>query len=152
MRLFTALAVAGLLSGAAACTPAVSPHGKGAAQQPSSGALRAARIGDAEFAAGAYQILLDGERSPKRTELLAGVVRHQLARAGRRFAAGNRDAGLSALTGALLLMRVGELRPEMLEGGGPALRAGAAEVSRVGNEGRALALYGMLRTVVSAGP
>ena len=39
----------------------------------------------------------------------------------------------------------------MLVGGAPALRAGAAEVSRVGNEGRALALYGMLQTVLPRG-
>jgi cellulose synthase operon protein C len=152
MRFLTALAVAGLLSGAAACTSAVSPRGQGATTHAGGGPLSPARIGDAEFAASAYQILLDGERSPKRAELLAGVVRHQLERAGRRFAAGNREAGLRALTGALFLMRVGELRPEMIERAAPALRAGAAEVSRVGNEGRALALYGMLRGVVPPGP
>ena len=54
-------------------------------------------------------MLLDGERSSKRTDLLAGVVRHQLARAGQRFAH-NRQAGLESLNGALFLVRVGEMR------------------------------------------
>src|SRR5262249_34203618 len=40
--------------------------------------------------------------------------------------------------------RAGELRPEMLEKGEQALDAAATEVARVGNDGRALALYSML--------
>ena len=107
------------------------------------GAVDAAPVSDAQFAGAAYQVLLSDERTPQRMGLLAGVVRRQLARAAARFGGEKREAGLSALTGALYLMRTGDLRPEMLVGGAPALRAGAAEVSRVGNEGRALALYGM---------
>ncbi|MBK7585324.1 MAG: hypothetical protein IPI67_34685 [Myxococcales bacterium] len=115
------------------------------------GTVVAANVGDEKFASSAYQILLSNELTNERTGLLAGVVRRQLARAAARFDGENRDAGLTALTGALYLMRVGELRHEMIEGGVPALRAGAAEVSRVGSEGRARALYGMLRTLLPDG-
>jgi tetratricopeptide (TPR) repeat protein len=115
------------------------------------GAVDAAPVSDAQFAGAAYQVLLSDERTPQRMGLLAGVVRRQLARAAARFGGEKREAGLSALTGALYLMRTGDLRPEMLVGGAPALRAGATEVSRVGNEGRALALYGMLQTVLPRG-
>jgi tetratricopeptide (TPR) repeat protein len=115
------------------------------------GPVDPAKVSDAEFGQAAYQLLLTGERTPARDALLVGVVRRQLARAAARFAGDRRDAGLAALTGALYLVRSGELVPAMLDGAAPALRAGAAEVSRVGNEGRALALYGMLRSVLPAG-
>lgn len=115
------------------------------------GPLDAAQVTDAEFAGATYQVLLSDDRTPQRMGLLAGVVRRQLARAATRFNGEKREPGLAALTGALYLMRLGELRREMLEGGAPALRAGAAEVSRVGNEGRAQALYGMLQTVLPRG-
>jgi hypothetical protein len=110
-----------------------------------------ANIGDAQFAPATYQLLLSDEKSPERTNVLAGVVRWQLKRAGARFAAGKRDAGLAALMGAIYLTRVGELRREMLEGGQSALRPASAEVARVGNEGRAYALYGMLRSILPPG-
>lgn len=140
-----------LASGLGGCSPSISASGRGPETQATAGPVDAAKVGDAEFGAATYQVLLEGEPSEKRTELLAGVVRHQLARSGRRFAHGDRKAGLAALSGALFLTRAGELRPEMMEGGAPALRAGAAEVSRVGNEGRALALYGMLRGLLPPG-
>lgn len=123
------------------------PRGPNATQGP----LAVAAVSDAEFGQSAYQVLLTEEPTPERTGLLAGVVQRQLARAAHRFAGDRREAGLAALTGGLYLLRVGELRPEMLQGGSPALRAGAGEVSRLGNEGRAQALYGMLRTVLPPG-
>ena len=106
-------------------------------------------VSDADFSKSACQVLLNAEQSSGRLNLLAGVVRRQLTRSGARFAAGHREAGLRALTGGLYLVRAGELRKEMYDTGGPALAAGAAEVSRVGNEGRARALYGMLEASVS---
>lgn len=151
MRWLAVASTVAVLSGTVACGPSLAPHGKGAQAGAASGPVNPAPVSDADFAGSTYQILLDGEPSQKRTNLLAGVVRHQLARAGRRFAAGQRSAGVDALTGALFLLRVGELRPEMLEGGTPALRPAAAEVARVGNEGRSLALYTMLRQVLPPG-
>jgi len=115
------------------------------------GPVAVAAVSDAAFAQSTYQLLLTDEPTPDRMGLLAGVVQRQLGRAAKRFEGDRRDAGLATLMGALYLLRVGELRPEMLQGGAPALRAGAAEVSRLGNEGRAQALYGMLRSVLPAG-
>ena len=70
---------------------------------------------------------------------------------GAGFESGQSEAGLSALTGAFYLLRAGNCRTEMLQGGDYALEAGAAEVSRVGNSGKAIALYGMLTNVLPAG-
>jgi hypothetical protein len=134
-------------------TVACGPTTRGGAKSASgaNGQIQLVAVDDREFAANAYQILLSDDRTPKREGLLAGVVQRQLARAGVRFTNEHREAGLDALTGALYLVRVGEMRSSMLDGGAPALRAGAAEVSRVGNEGRSLALYTMLRSVLPPG-
>jgi hypothetical protein len=80
------------------------------------------------------------------------VVRRQLQRAKARFDAGQRDAGLSALTGAFYLMRAGEFQDSALDGAEGALGAGAAEVARLGQEGYAFTLYGMLRDKLPKGP
>ncbi len=150
MRRIALLFAVALTSFAATGCGAGARQGNGANSADNS-PIDPAKIGDAEFAPATYQLLLSDEKSAGRTNLLAGVVRRQLTRAGARFRTGQRDAGLGALMGALYLMRVGELRPEMLEGAGPALRPGAAEVARVGNEGRAFALYGMLRGILPPG-
>jgi hypothetical protein len=112
-------------------------------------------VDDANFGQAAYSVLVSGDRSAQRSSLLVGVVRRQLQRAKARFDADQREAGLSALTGAFYLMRAGEFRPESLDGAdGPdgALSAGAAEVARLGQEGYAFTLYGMLRDKLPPGP
>ncbi|HXK16924.1 MAG TPA: hypothetical protein VNG33_03950, partial [Polyangiaceae bacterium] len=108
------------------------------------GPIHPAAVDEHSFGATTYKLLLSGEASAERTGLLIGVTRHQLVRAEQRFGAGNASAGLVAVGGAFLLGRAGELRPEMLEKGEQALDAAATEVARVGNDGRALALYSML--------
>ena len=92
-----------------------------------------------QFAESTQHVLLDAA-SAERTNLLVGVVRHQLERAAERFRAGKREAGVAALTGAFYLTRAGEFRPEMIEGASMALMSAAAEMSRLGDEGRAVAL------------
>ncbi|MDF3067481.1 MAG: cell wall surface anchor family protein [Polyangiaceae bacterium] len=120
--------------------------GAGSPKNPLSaqGAVQAASVDDRSFGSATYKLLLSGGSTDERAGLLVGVTRHQLARASRRFKSGNASAGLTAVSGAFLLGRAGELRPEMLEKGEPALDAAATEVARVGNDGRALALYSML--------
>jgi cellulose synthase operon protein C len=108
------------------------------------GPIHAAAVDEHSFGAATYKLLLSGDASAERTGLLIGVTRHQLARAKQRFEAGNASAGLVAVGGAFLLGRAGELRPDMLEKGEQALDAAATEVARLGNDGRALALYSML--------
>jgi len=135
-----------------------------AGQTPHANAPRATLVGsavpvvsvdDGGFAQAAYDVLVSDDGSPQRSGLLMGVVRRQLQRAKARFDAGQREAGLSALTGAFYLMRAGEFRPEALDGAdGPdgALSAGAAEVARLGEEGYAYTLYGMLQDKLPKGP
>lgn len=140
MRLF-APALLALLTTLAGCagTAATAP------KHPDSGApIQAAAVDERSFGSATYKLLLASDKAPERPGLLIGVARHQLKRAEQRFDAGNATAGLAAVSGALLLSRDGEFRPEMLERGGRALDAAATEVARVGNDGRALALYSML--------
>src|SRR6478609_4122256 len=109
-------------------------------------------ISDEAFAQSAYKVLVSGDASAERTGLLLGVVRRQLLRAKARFDAGQREAGLKALTGAFYLMRAGEFQDAALDGAEGALSAGAAEVARLGQEGYAFTLYGMLRDKLPKGP
>lgn len=150
MRRIAVLTLAGTLTLlSTACSPAAR-GGEGPRNPSAEGPINPAKISDAQFAESTYRVLLSGEEDSQRLDLLAGVVRHQLARAQKRFRT-NRGAGLAALTGGLYLLRSGELRQQMLEGAAPALSAGASEVARVGDEGRSLALYTMLRSVLKEG-
>jgi hypothetical protein len=143
------VALAALLAGCAGGAP-VSNHPKNGAGDH--GPVHAVPVDERSFGDATYKLLLSGEseaatgesKASSRAGLLIGVTRHQLVRAERRFASGNPAAGLVAVGGAFLLGRTGELRPEMLEKGERALDAAATEVARVGNDGRALALYSML--------
>lgn len=146
-----AIAAAVLLFALPACGPAHAGRGgRGVATAPL-GPVNPTPVQDADFAQSTYHVLLSGERDSKRLDLLAGVVRRQFARAARRFR-NDRPAGLAALTGASYLLRAGELSDPMLKGAVPALRYGAAEVARVGDEGRGTAYYTMLRSQLPKGP
>lgn len=109
-------------------------------------------VSDEAFAEAAYKVLVTSDNTPERGALLMAVVRRQLQRAKARFDAGQPDAGLKALTGAFYLMRSGEFQSSALSGAEGALGAGAAEVARLGQEGYALTLYGMLRDKLPEGP
>jgi len=109
-------------------------------------------VDDQAFSQSAYDVLVSGEASADRTGLLVGVVRRQLQRAKARFDVGQREAGLKALTGAFYLMRAGEFQDSALDGAEGALGAGASEVARLGQEGYAFTLYGMLRDKLPKGP
>src|SRR6187549_18319 len=101
-----------------------SPQAKSAQTTASAAPIPA--IGDEAFAQAAYKVLVNGQPSAERTGLLVGVVRRQLQRAKARFDAGQREAGLKALTGAFYLMRAGEFQDAALDGPEGALSAGAA--------------------------
>jgi tetratricopeptide (TPR) repeat protein len=141
LSVFPLVALTALLAGCAG-----GPVTAGPAKNPSaaSGPVKATAVDERSFGGATYKLLLSGENTAERAGLLIGVTRHQLVRAEQRFAKGNEAAGLVAVGGAFLLGRSGELRPEMLEKGEHALDAAATEVARVGNDGRALALYSML--------
>jgi tetratricopeptide (TPR) repeat protein len=141
-----------LLTAALCCGCAGSAAGK---LHPSaagaSAPVRPVAVNDEEFAERTYQLLLDAEPGSDRQNLLVGVVRRQIARAGARFDAGYDPVGLRALFGAFLLMRSGEYRPEILEGAAKPLLSGATEVSRLGYDGYALSWYTMLESQLPEG-
>ncbi|HYQ43998.1 MAG TPA: hypothetical protein VER11_18580 [Polyangiaceae bacterium] len=139
--------VAALASSGCATSP---PPAKAAVATVSGSPIPA--VSDEAFAQAAYKVLVTGDASADRAGLLLGVVRRQLQRAKGRFDAGQREAGLKALTGAFYLMRAGEFQDAALEGAEGALGAGAAEVARLGQEGYAFTLYGMLRDKLPKGP
>ncbi len=116
------------------------------------GPVQAVAVNEQDFAENAYQLLLDGEPSRQRVGKLVGVVRHQLARSEARFESGSSDAGLRALLGAFMLVRAGEHRPELLNGGERALGNAATEVARLGREGYSVALYTMLASALPTSP
>lgn len=138
----------------AAASGGCAPHSGAvrSAQAASNGSGQIPAVGDDGFAKAAYTVLSSAENTPERAGLLVGVVRRQLQRAKARFDAGQRDAGLEALTGAFYLMRAGEFQDSALDGAEGALSAGASEVARLGQEGYALTLYGMLLDKLPKGP
>ena len=151
MRRFGLVALVAALAGATACGPSI-PKGPSAPTAAVAGTpVNPVAVSASEFAPRTAEVLAKGTFEQRRLDLLAGVVQRQLRRASDRFEAGQTEAGLAALTGALYLLRAGEFRTEMLAGGTPALQAGVAEVARSGNEGRAFALYAMLRSVLPPG-
>ncbi|HEX2873040.1 MAG TPA: hypothetical protein VHP33_17380 [Polyangiaceae bacterium] len=141
LSVFPLVALSALLAGCAGGPGTAGPAKNASA---ASGPVKPTAVDERSFGGATYKLLLSGESTAERAGLLIGVTRHQLVRAEQRFASGNEAAGLVAVGGAFLLGRSGELRPEMLEKGEHALDAAATEVARVGNDGRALALYSML--------
>jgi cellulose synthase operon protein C len=141
LSVFPFVALAALLAG---CAGGAHSSGNLKSSHSANGPVKAAHVDESSFGGATYKLLLSDESSAERAGLLIGVTRHQLRRAEQRFANGNTGAGLSAVGGAFLLGRAGELRVEMLEKGERALDSAASEVARVGNDGRALALYSML--------
>lgn len=135
-------------------TGACSTTGSQDAKAPSAAPLKAERvdIGDDELGSATYDVLLRGTYTPHRLGTLVAVVRKQLARAQSLFEAGYDDAGLATVSGALYLVRDGELRSGMLDGVTTSLQSAAAVVARAGNEGLALALYNLLLQKLPEGP
>lgn len=94
-----------------------------------------------QFAEVAQQSLATTDRGQATKLRLAGVVRHQLDRARELFARGHEKAGEDVLTGALLLLQDDDAVIPALRGQSEALLAGAHHAARIGDSGRAEALY-----------
>lgn len=108
-------------------------------------------VADDAFAASVGKLLVDGNPSKARQELLAGVVRRQLVHAGDRFTAKQRERGAASTFGALYLVRAGELRSEMLAGSDRTLDQALDVVAGAGDEGRSDALYRLRKLALPAG-
>jgi tetratricopeptide (TPR) repeat protein len=111
-----------------------------------------ADIKSADFATTVSGLLLNRERGEQELAKLLGAMRLQVARAGVRYDGHHVEAGNEALTGAFFLMRTGELSPGALRGLDGPLLDGADEAARVGNAGRARALYRDLEHILPEGP
>lgn len=97
-------------------------------------------VTDEQMGRAVYELLVDGRDNSQRAMLLAGTVRRQFARAAQRFATGQRERGVAAVQGALLLVRAGEMRLEMLDPAAAKALSNAAEASAIrGEEGSTLA-------------
>src|SRR4051812_32223043 len=79
------------------------------------GPIQAPDIPDDQFAQSLHRVLRDGKPTPERLGLLVGVVRRQLAHAGRRFGKGKDSRATESVLGALYLARTGEGRSEMVD-------------------------------------
>lgn len=108
-------------------------------------------VSDDDFAETLHAFLLDPERGNQDRGVLAGLVQSQLDRAQERFAAGQTRAGEDALTGAFLLLQAGQIAPGMFADSAVPLQRGADEAARVGNAGRARALYRRLELILPEG-
>jgi len=102
-------------------------------------------VGDEGFAAAVHDLLLTPRGTADRAVRLGGVEARQMARSDARFRSHAIDRGLSALSGGLYLVHVGEGAQGLLGSHGPdALKGALREVSIRGDEGRARALYDLL--------
>jgi lipoprotein NlpI len=133
-----------LVANQTGCSPKAIAEPKTAASAQGAIDPEALKVDDTGFAAATVAVVQNPVASPRRAGLLTGVVRRQLERAARYFATGHEDMGLAAVRGALYLVRLGEFRPEMIDGEQAALTEAAAAVARLGNEGQAIALYSLL--------
>lgn len=98
-------------------------------------------IAGERFAQAAQQALATADRGQAAKLRLAGVVRHQLDRARELFAHGHEKAAEDVLTGALLLLQNDDAVVPALRGQSEALLEGAHHAARIGDSGRAEALY-----------
>src|SRR5690606_23325045 len=148
-RLASALAL--VLAAAASAGCHVSPSG---AETPevSGPPLAAVPVDDLAFATPIHRLLREGTPSRERPALLAGAVERQLAHATALFGEGEDVRGTNAVVGAIYLVRIGEVRPDMFGSESVAALRGAIErFSARGDEGRALALMAMLADLLPPG-
>jgi cellulose synthase operon protein C len=144
---------AALLCGATGLGTACGGHGgsRGETAASLAGNIRPLEVNDGNFAPEVVNLLQNREQTPERLGRLVGVVRYELGRAAVLFDSGHDTAALGAVQGALYLVRTGELHPAMFEGRTAPLLAAASHVARNGSEGRAAALYALLKQALPMG-
>src|SRR5512139_2935005 len=93
-----ALGIAATAGGLSGC----SAHAGASARTPAAlaGRVKAMEVTDRTFAPTLVELLATRDATPERLARLIGVVRYQLDRATRLFAAGHEEAGVEAVEGA----------------------------------------------------
>jgi tetratricopeptide (TPR) repeat protein len=109
-------------------------------------------VSDEQFGTTVVNVLGSHENGGQRASLLAGVVRRQLRRADAFIKAGELEAGLRAVRGAIWLVRAGEAQKAMWDGAAGPLLEAAEEAARVGDEGKTRALYSLVKQAGPAAP
>ena len=94
-------------------------------------------------------LLVRGEAD--RADRLASVLDKQFAHALERFDAGWKDRGFASLRGAMLLLRPGELRPEVLKKNARLLDEAYRYTAAQGDEGAALAILNLSLAATAEG-
>jgi len=121
----------------------------GGVHSPAMHAERAAppvsEVGDDAFAAAVHDLLVSDPKTSERAVRLGAVESRQMTRAAARFRGHKPERGLAAVSGGLLLVRVGEPVQGILGPDGPdALKSAVHELAARGDEGRARAIYDLL--------
>ncbi len=102
------------------------------------------------FAAAVHDLLLAERGTADRAVRLGAVEARQMARSDARFKSRATDRGLSAVSGGLYFVHVGEQTQRLLGPRGPeALKGALRELSVRGDEGRARSLYDLLLPLVA---
>jgi cellulose synthase operon protein C len=128
----------------AACGPPRNRYGK-PVHHAERATAASGEVSDDAFAGAVRDLLASEPQSRERQLRLHGVVARQMIRVAGQFGDPDRDRAIASLTGAMVLVRAGELTTEMLGPRGyQALRAASEEFARRGDEGRARAMYEML--------
>lgn len=109
----------------------------------------AVQLSDEDFAKETHRLLLSNDRSENSKLMLAGVVQYQLIRASRLFREGHEQEAEDVTTGALLLLRHDDELLSATRGQGHALLNAAHAAAKVGDAGRAGALYQLALDVTS---
>lgn len=149
-RLGKALAIALCLASVACGGGANGRYGR-PVHNPERVTVASPEVSDDAFAAAVRDLLASEPRSKERALRLQGVVARQMTRAATRFRAREQDRALASLSGAMFLVRSGELTTEMLGPNGyDALKGAAVELAKKGDEGRARAVYEMLLRIAPA--
>jgi tetratricopeptide (TPR) repeat protein len=107
-------------------------------------------INDEGFAGAVHDLLLAERGTTDRAVRLGAVEARQMARSDARFKSRATDRGLSAVSGGLYFVHVGEQTQRLLGPRGPeALKGALRELSIRGDEGRARSLYDLLLPLVA---
>jgi cellulose synthase operon protein C len=106
---------------------------------------------DDELAGAVRDLLTAAPGSAERARLLKAVLSRQMDRAVARFHRHETERGLACVIGGLYLARTGELQSDTLGPAAPeALREAARDLAARGDEGRARALYEILKHIAPA--
>lgn len=145
-RVLSLSVVTFLLAGCGAHSPKTVP-----VAPPQEAVVPAFELEDEAFADTLHAVLLGRGGEVDEAERLASVIDKQFGHALERFDAGWPTRGLSSLRGAMLLLRPGELRAEVLKKNERLLEVAYAHTAPKGDEGASWALLNLSLAATTEG-